>query len=372
MKLFKYTLKKSMTSGIEAMSIVNDPAIKLDFLKLNKEYPSFNVNLGNVKIPGLKEGLKEIEVNPLKLSINEKEHIVSGPALIPNQKIYRTAESLGIDEDGFVYFEAETVKHMFYKFMMNMHMNNVTLDHEVENSDFKLIEAWLTNDTKKDKAYALGYELPSGSVMLSYKVINDKMWERVLNGEFNGFSIEGHDFDREEIDLSMNNEEVNLNEDDMVDITVNYLNKFMRNYNKDILSEDMKLSALDICKEKGETLEMIESQGYTLHSKDFDLNSDNLKLSIRSDPDAKSIEDGSNFIIRYRYEGPRDEKNRDFCANMLDLNLLYRKEDINQMSFRSENKEFGTYSIFKYKGSYNCRHEFERLIFFKATAPKVT
>jgi len=88
--------------------------------------------------------------------------------------------------------------------MMNMHMNNVTLDHEVENSDFKLIEAWLTNDTKKDKAYALGYELPSGSVMLSYKVINDKMWERVLNGEFNGFSIEGHDFDREEIDLSMN------------------------------------------------------------------------------------------------------------------------------------------------------------------------
>ena len=35
------------------------------------------------------------------------------------------------------------------------------------------------------------------------------------------------------------------------------------------------------------------------------------------------------------------------------------------MSFTQSNPEFGTYSIYKYKGSFGCRHRWKRLIYFR-------
>ena len=44
---------------------------------------------------------------------------------------------------------------------------------------------------------------------------------------------------------------------------------------------------------------------------------------------------------------------------------IFRREDILQMSISGENdiKKFGIYDIFDYKGSYNCRHIWQRLYF---------
>lgn len=92
------------------------------------------------------------------------------------------------------------------------------------------------------------------------------------------------------------------------------------------------------------------------------------EFAIQSDPKAPSALDQGMFKIRYKYIGPRDEKNRDFCADVLDMNLLYRKEDIDMMSFSTTNPEFGTYSIFNYKGSYGCRHNWGRRVFFRTGA----
>ena len=40
---------------------------------------------------------------------------------------------------------------------------------------------------------------------------------------------------------------------------------------------------------------------------------------------------------------------------------IFRYEDINQMSFRKENSEFGKYSIWKFKGSFGCRHRWVKV-----------
>jgi hypothetical protein len=48
---------------------------------------------------------------------------------------------------------------------------------------------------------------------------------------------------------------------------------------------------------------------------------------------------------------------------MLRANLLFRKEDINNMTVKAENKQFGVYDIFKWKGSFNCRHYWQGLIY---------
>ena len=75
-----------------------------------------------------------------------------------------------------------------------------------------------------------------------------------------------------------------------------------------------------------------------------------------SNPDKGSLLDTSEFQILFKYVGPRDSKNRTFCRQVLNLDALYRLEDINNMSLFGANEEFSTYDIFQYKGSYNCRH----------------
>lgn len=82
-------------------------------------------------------------------------------------------------------------------------------------------------------------------------------------------------------------------------------------------------------------------------------------------PDDVSFMDSPYTRIRYKYVGPRDSKNRDFCALMLDLDKVYRKEDINNMSLSGVNTGFGAgpknnyYDIFLYKGGKYCRHSWE-------------
>jgi hypothetical protein len=80
-----------------------------------------------------------------------------------------------------------------------------------------------------------------------------------------------------------------------------------------------------------------------------------------SDPNAPSDLDTDNYRVRFKYVGPRDSKNRRFCAEMLSFNRIYREEDISQLS----NPEFGVYSIMLFRGSYNCRHTWVKLIYKK-------
>lgn len=94
------------------------------------------------------------------------------------------------------------------------------------------------------------------------------------------------------------------------------------------------------------------------------------QLAIESDPWSESgldfpNEENGEWLVRYQYDGPLDSRNRAFCRDVMMLNLIYRKEDIDMMSFRNENGEFGRYSIFLYKGSYGCRHRWKRLIFYR-------
>ncbi len=77
---------------------------------------------------------------------------------------------------------------------------------------------------------------------------------------------------------------------------------------------------------------------------------------IITSPNKPSQADFGNLAVRYKYTGPKDNRNRKFCARLMSLNKIFRKEDINQLSITGENVEFGIYDIFRYKGSYNCRH----------------
>jgi hypothetical protein len=165
MVLIEYKLnKKNKKLGVSAMSIVDEPAIMTNFIKLSKD--------------------------ELKLAVNKEQKIITGPAMIPNIKIYRSAESLGLEEDGYIYFTEDTIKKAAELFLETEQQNSVTLGHEEKNSNLKLIESWIVLNKDNDKAKELGFDIPNGSWMISYKVTNDSLWERIKTGEFRGFSIE--------------------------------------------------------------------------------------------------------------------------------------------------------------------------------------
>lgn len=99
-------------------------------------------------------------------------------------------------------------------------------------------------------------------------------------------------------------------------------------------------------------------------------------FAINPRPEEDSTLDRGFYLIRYAYvvgSGPEiKETTRDFCKTMMTefRDSVFRKEDINQMSFSRANPEFGTYSIWKYKGSYNCRHRWKRMVYFLKRVPK--
>ena len=61
---------------------------------------------------------------------------------------------------------------------------------------------------------------------------------------------------------------------------------------------------------------------------------------------------------------------RDFCKYMIQSKYtsLFTREDITAMN--AANPEFGVYNLFRWKGSYNCRHYWLRRLYVLKKAPK--
>jgi hypothetical protein len=129
---------------------------------------------------------------------DEEQKIVVGPAMIPDMEIPRR------DEDGDIYyvkFSEETIKEIMMKFMKEARTNATNQDHNEDNAAGAYVyESWLVEDPENDKANTkYGFNVPSGTWMVSMKVDDKETWKRVKNGELRGFSVEGFFSDLDEI-----------------------------------------------------------------------------------------------------------------------------------------------------------------------------
>ena len=135
---------------------------------------------------------------------DSEKHIVLGPAMIPDQKIFRK------DAKGnpyYVFFSSDTIKMIAEKYMRNKYTdNNDTMHDGKAIKDIHVLESWIKEDGQ-DKSNKYGFEnLPVGTWFVSMKVNNPKIWEEVKSGKLNGFSVSGFfsevaQFTREEMFL---------------------------------------------------------------------------------------------------------------------------------------------------------------------------
>ena len=161
--------EEELYSGIEAISIVDRPAIQENFIALSEQ-------------PKVK--LAEVD---------KEKRILMGAALVPNKNIYR---SEGEDEY-YIYFSEDTVRKASELFLMRGNQNKSTLEHEASLSGLSVVESWIIEDDLHDKSRKYDMDLPVGTWMVSMKVNNDDVWENyVKTGKVSGFSIEGYFTDK--------------------------------------------------------------------------------------------------------------------------------------------------------------------------------
>ena len=164
--------EKDETSGIDAVSVVESPAIESDFIALKKH---------------------EIELK----EVDAEKRILMGAALIPNKQIYRKNEK---NEEYYIYFSEETVRKASELFFMNSNQNNATLEHKQKLDGMSVVESWIVEGSH-DKSMNYGFNFPKGTWVISMKVNNDEIWNKVKLGEVKGFSIEGYFADKYEMSL---------------------------------------------------------------------------------------------------------------------------------------------------------------------------
>jgi hypothetical protein len=194
MRIVELILDENSVEGIEAISIVENPAIEEDFVALKNE----EVQLAQI----------------------DKQLLV-GALLIPNKPIYRRRG----EDEYYIYFSKDTIRKAAEMYLMKGNQNNSTLEHQHSLNGLTLVESWLVEDETHDKSRKYGLNVPVGTWMGVVKVNNDEVWnDYVKTGKVKGFSIEGYFIDK----MERPKEPLNDFEEEEAEEMLSYIRRIVR------------------------------------------------------------------------------------------------------------------------------------------------
>jgi hypothetical protein len=194
MRIVELILDENSVEGIEAISIVENPAIEEDFIALKNE----EVQLAEV----------------------DKQLLV-GALLIPNKPIYRRKG----EDEYYIYFSKDTIRKAAEMYLMKGNQNNSTLEHQHSLNGLTLVESWIVEDEIHDKSRKYGLNVPVGTWLGVVKVNNDEVWnDYVKTGKVKGFSIEGYFIDK----MERPKEPLNDFEEEEAEEMLSYIRRIVR------------------------------------------------------------------------------------------------------------------------------------------------
>jgi len=166
---------KDDTQGVGVISLVDEPAIGVDWIKLSKQAS-------------------------MAFKANKDKQLLYGPFLIPNMLIYRHDEKMG---EYYVRFSKEEIEKIATKFNEDLNNKNITFQHTGESVDAFVAQNWVI-DGEQDKSHNLGFDLPEGSWFGAVKIKDENFWsDKVKSEEVKGFSVEI----LAELEISLKNKE---------------------------------------------------------------------------------------------------------------------------------------------------------------------
>ena len=207
MRIVELILDENSVEGIEAISIVENPAIEEDFIALKNE----EVQLAQI----------------------DKQLLV-GALLIPNKPIYRRKG----EDEYYIYFSKDTIRKAAEMYLMKGNQNNSTLEHQHSLNGLTLVESWLVEDETHDKSRKYGLNVPVGTWMGVVKVNNNEVWnDYVKTGKVKGFSIEGYFIDK----MERPKEPINDFEEEEAEEMLSYIRRIVRDELSEVVNDSMAI-----------------------------------------------------------------------------------------------------------------------------------
>lgn len=157
---------KNADEGTFAVSLVTNPATEIGFVVFDEDKP-----------------LVKFAVE------DEMEHIVSGIIMLADTPIYRrTADNF----EYYIKFSKDTLKLMAEKMIFDGVGSSVNIQHEDDSfvDGVNLLELFII-DREKGINPTYFESVPDGSLVGSYKIHNEEVWEMIMKGEVLSFSLEG-------------------------------------------------------------------------------------------------------------------------------------------------------------------------------------
>ena len=166
MKVFYIRINDEDITGVDAISLVDVPAVEKNFLCFSEDK------------------------QPVKMQFDNSKHIITGVVCLADTPIYRYNEYYG---EYYVVFSKETIEKMVEKFAKMDLFKSVNLQHDDEKfvDGIYMVESYITNKERGINPIEFA-DIPDGSWVASYKVENDALWGEIINGnKLNGFSLQG-------------------------------------------------------------------------------------------------------------------------------------------------------------------------------------
>ena len=153
-------------TGMLRISLVDIPAVESNFLAFAKE------------------GEKPAHLYFVK---DEERRIVRGVVMRADYPILRRNG----DYEYFIVFRADTIRVMAEKYLAESRQNKVDEMHNHEDVDEVRMVQYFIKDTAAGIAPAGFEDIADGSLFAEFHVLNDGVWEKVKDGTYRGFSLEG-------------------------------------------------------------------------------------------------------------------------------------------------------------------------------------
>lgn len=180
MKIYKVKIDEDEQLGMDAISLVEFPAIEVDFLAFSKDH--------------------RMELT----QFDEEKREITGVVCLADTPILRKNEQFGVH---CILFDRDTIRKMMLRYFKNGFNNRVNVEHRGEMIEgLTMIESYV-KDSTRNVAPVEFKDVTDGSWIATFKVENEDIWSSIREDhKLRGFSLQGLFAYGEEVRLSAEEE----------------------------------------------------------------------------------------------------------------------------------------------------------------------
>lgn len=151
-------------TGMLKISLVDAPAVMSDFLVFNEH--------------------RAVQMYSIQ---DDEKRLVYGVVMRADFPIYRKDDRIG---EYYIVYKPDTIRKMAEKYLADGLQNEVNVMHSTDVEGVQMVQYFI-----KDSARGVDPEgfadIADGSLFAEFHVLNDEVWEKVKDGSYKGFSLEG-------------------------------------------------------------------------------------------------------------------------------------------------------------------------------------